>query len=91
MTLKPGAFALAGGIIWGIAVFLMALISGGTGYGAGFTQAIGTIYIGVQPGIIGAILGLVYGFVDAFIGCFIFAWLYNIFEVKCEAKHKKRK
>ncbi len=71
------AFAMAGGIIWGIAVFLMAIISGDTGYSIGFVHAIGTIYIGVQPGIVGAILGLVYGFIGAFIGCFIFAWLYK--------------
>ena len=43
MALNPKAFALAGGIIWGIAVFLMALVSGGTGYGLGFIYALGTI------------------------------------------------
>ncbi len=91
MALNPKAFALAGGIIWGVAVFVMAILpmfTGGltTGYGVGFTHAIGTIYLGVQPGISGAILGLVYGFIDAFIGCFIFAWLYNKIELKCPAK-----
>ncbi len=86
MTLKPMAFAVSGGIIWGVAVFLMALVSGGTGYGLGFIYAIGTIYIGVQPGILGAILGLVYGFIDMFIFGFIFVTLYNIIEAKCGAK-----
>ena len=90
MVLKPGAFAIAGGIVWSVAVLLMALISGGTGYGIGFIHAIGTMYMGVQPGIVGAILGLVYGFIDAFIGCFIFAWLYNIFEVRCMDRSAKK-
>ena len=84
--LDAKAFGLAGGIIWGIAVFLMALVSGGTGYGIGFVYAIGTIYLGVQPGIAGAILGLIYGFIDAFIGCFIFAWLYNKLSGCCPSK-----
>jgi len=86
MALNPIAFALAGGIIWGVAVFLMALVSGGTGYGIGFVYAIGTIYIGVQPGIVGAFLGLVYGFIDMFIAGFIFVLLYNMIEAKCGAK-----
>jgi len=86
MKLNPKAFALAGGIIWGVAVFLMALISGGTGYGIGFIYAIGTIYVGVQPGIVGAFLGLVYGFIDMFICGFIFVILYNLIVDKSAAK-----
>jgi hypothetical protein len=55
----------------------MELLAGGTGYGIGFVSALGKIYIGTQPTLLGALLGLVYGFCDAGIGFFIFAWLYN--------------
>lgn len=88
MELNPKSFGLAGGIIWGLCMFLMDLIATGTGYGIGFIRAIGTIYIGVQPGILGSVLALVYGFFDAFIGCFIFAWLYNKLEGCCQSKAK---
>ena len=84
MALDTKAFAIAGGLIWAACMFVMALISNGaSGYGIGFVYAIGSLYVGYQPGIIGAIIGAIYGFIDAGIGCFVFAWLYN----KAEAKH----
>ena len=77
MKLDAVKFGLSAGIIWGISVFVMTLIAQGTGYGIGLVSALGKLYIGEQPTIIGAILGMVYGFFDAGIGFYIFAWLYN--------------
>ncbi len=79
--LNPKAVGISLAIVWGVSVFLMGLISG-TGYGLGFVNALGTMYIYYQPGIIGAIIGLIYGLIDGFIGGFVFAYLYNMFEKK---------
>lgn len=76
---NPKAAGIALAITWGLTVFLMGLISG-TGYGLGFVNAIGTLYIGYGEGIMASILGLVYGLIDGFIGGFVLAWLYNKFE-----------
>ncbi|OGC03845.1 hypothetical protein A2276_08345 [candidate division WOR-1 bacterium RIFOXYA12_FULL_43_27] len=77
MKLDPLKFGLSAGIIWGIGVFMMALIAKETSYGIGFVSALGKIYIGEGPTFLGAILGMIYGFFDAGIGFFVFAWLYN--------------
>jgi len=82
MALDIKGFAIAGGVLWAIYMFLMALISGATDYGIGFVYALGNLYVGYQPGILGAIVGAIYGFTDAAIGCAIFAWLYNKVESK---------
>ncbi len=81
MALNPKAFGIAGGLIWGIAVFSMALL-GLTGLATGLINGLGTLYLGYTEGFVGSILGLIYGFIDGFIGCYAFAWLYNRFEKK---------
>jgi len=78
--LNPKNFGLAAAVTWGLSVFLMGLIGGG--YGLGFVNALGTVYLGYGEGVMGAVIGLVYGLIDGFIGGYIFAWLYNYFEGK---------
>ncbi len=79
MKLKPLAFALTGGIIWGVAVMLgtwWLLIIGSSG------STIGTLanfYFGYSFSILGGLIGLVWGFVDGFVVGLVFAWLYNLF------------
>lgn len=77
--LNPKAAGISLAVVWGLTVFLMGLISG-TGYGLGFVNAIGTIYIYYGTGIVGSIVGLIYALIDGFIGGFVLAWLYNKFE-----------
>ena len=77
MALNVKNFALAGGILWGAAMFIFTLIASGTGYGVEFLSLISTIYIGHTVSFMGAIIGAIWGFLDAFIGLYIFAWLYN--------------
>lgn len=77
MKLDPLKLGLSAGIIWGVSVFLMAIVAKETSYGIGFVSALGKIYIGEGPSLPGAILGMVYGFFDAGIGFFTLAWLYN--------------
>jgi len=80
--LNPKAFGLSFAVLWGLTVFLMALISGGVGYGLGFVNALGTLYLGYGEGIMGSIYGLIYGLIDGFIFGFLVAFLYNMFEKK---------
>ncbi|MFH2106544.1 MAG: bacteriophage holin [Candidatus Micrarchaeota archaeon] len=79
--LNVKSFGLATGVSWGIYVFCLALIAG-VGPGVGLVHSLGTVYIGFQPGFVGAMIGLVYGFLDGLIGGAIFAYLYNLFEKK---------
>ena len=69
--------AIAGGLVWGIALFIIAIIAMFNGYGKEMIDFIATIYVGYGASPLGGLLGFVYGFVDAFIGLFIFALLYN--------------
>lgn len=82
MKLNPRNFGLVGGVMWGVSILLMTLVSMGTGYGTDFLTLMGSIYPGYSVGFFGAGVGLVYGFLDAFIGFYIFAWLYNWMEGK---------
>ena len=74
-------FALALGIWWGIVCLIMGFVSE-TGYGLGFVHGLATIYVGYQPGLVGAILGAIYGFIDGFVFGFITISLYNYFNNK---------
>jgi hypothetical protein len=82
MTLNPKNFGLAGGILWGLCMLVITLISVETGYAAGFLNMMASIYPGYSISLLGSVIGLVYGFIDGFIGLYIFAWLYNWLEKK---------
>ena len=75
--LKPAAFGLAAGILWGLAVLVTGLTAALFGYGAKFVDVVGSFYLGYQPNVTGSILGGVWAFFDGLIGGFIFALLYN--------------
>lgn len=79
--LNPKAAGLSLAVVWGLTVFLMGLVSE-TGYGIGFVNAIGTLYIFYGEGIVGSVVGLIYGLIDGFIFGFLVAYLYNMFEKK---------
>jgi len=77
MMLQPNKFGAAGGIIWGLCMFLTTIISIYTGYAKQFLATMSGIYPGYSISGWGSLLGLIYGFLDAFIGLFLLAWLYN--------------
>lgn len=68
---------IAGGIVWGLCMFLCTILAIYTGYTTLFLEAMKSIYIGYSLTWPGAFIGLVYGFIDAFIGLFLLAWIYN--------------
>jgi len=76
--LNPKNLGLTGGILWGLTIFVLTLMSvNGGGYAGAFLAAVASIYPGYTITTLGSVIGLVWGFVDAFIALFIFAWLYN--------------
>ena len=87
------SFGLALGILWAIILFIMAVFAGiAGGYGIGFVDGVGSIYIGYHPTFIGALIGAAWGFLDGFIGGMLFAWFYNAFARKfCRSKTASNK
>ena len=75
--LQPKKLGLAGGILWGLCMFLTTLISMSTGYAKGWLLLMKGIYPGYTISGWGSLAGFVYGFLDVFIGLFLLGWLYN--------------
>jgi hypothetical protein len=76
MKLNVKACAIAAGILWGAAVFVLTLLAAwrGTGQHLGL---LGSVYFGYQISYLGSIIGLVYGCVSGGIAGALFACLYN--------------
>jgi hypothetical protein len=79
MRLRPVAFGLAFGIIWGLCVFIMAIIGIWSSWCGELMRVLSSLYVGTASTWLGAIIGLVWGFVDGFIGGWLVALLYNAF------------
>lgn len=80
MKLNVRACGLSLGILWGASLVIMGIVAMiSNGYGMGFVDAVGTLYIGYNATVLGAIIGGLWGFVDGGIGGLILAWLYNKF------------
>jgi hypothetical protein len=73
--LNTKGFALAGGVVWGLAVFLATLAS--LWHSGEHIGILSHVYFGYKVSPLGSIIGLVYGFVTGLVGGSIFAWLYN--------------
>ena len=78
--MEPRALGLAGGILWGLAIFIMTWIGYFTSYAGLFLSLMVDIYPGYSVSLLGSFIGLAYGFVDGFCGLYVLAWLYNYFE-----------
>jgi hypothetical protein len=77
--LNATKLGLAGGIAWGVCLFLTTLLSVWTGYGKAFLEMVSSLYPWFGISIGGAFLGLIEGFIDGFVCLFVLAWLYNRF------------
>jgi len=84
MTLNTKAFALAGGIMWGLIMAVLTIITLMSGYAVQFVNLMADIYPGYTATSTGIIIGAFYGFLDGFIGCYIFAWLYGLIKSKVD-------
>ncbi|WP_068469358.1 bacteriophage holin [Candidatus Protochlamydia phocaeensis] len=75
--LYPVRLGIAGGIVWGVSLFLFTILSLYSGYAEQFLNLMANIYPGYEISWPGAFIGLLYGFADVFIGLALIAWLYN--------------
>lgn len=82
MRLNVRALGLAGGIVWGLAIFLTTYWFLVLGHGGTMLSKLSNVYLGYSVTWYGAFVGLVWGFVDGFIGGALLAWLYNKFAGK---------
>jgi hypothetical protein len=85
MRLNVRAFALALGILWGLAVFAITwwvIIWQGVGDPPEVTL-LGRIYRGYTVSYLGSAIGLAYGFGSALVAGGIFASVYNILAGCC--------
>lgn len=78
MKLRVRAFGLATGVVSGLFVLFLTMVS--LWFGRGETiDALVVPFPGFSRSVGGAIVGLIWGFVDGFIGGSLLAWLYNRF------------
>lgn len=86
MRLNVKAFALTGGLVWGIGLFFLTwwiiAFDGATGE----PTLIGRLYRGYSISPAGSFIGLVWAFVDGLIIGAIFAWLYNLIAARTSGK-----
>jgi len=75
--LSPLRLGMAGGIIWGVSMFICTILAINIGYSERFLDIMMDIYPGYSISGAGTILGLVYGFIDGFAGFFLLGWIYN--------------
>jgi len=82
MKLNIKAFALTGGIMWGLGVFFVTwwimLFDGPTGE----TTFLGRMYRGYSISPLGSIVGLMWALADGAVGGAVFAWLYNFISAR---------
>tara|TARA_B100000959_G_scaffold61273_2_gene64391 strand:- start:1017 stop:1262 length:246 start_codon:yes stop_codon:yes gene_type:complete len=74
--INPRALALSLGIFVGGALVVLGWIAS-FGWLENMVNAIGTVYLGYQPGFIGGLIGGLWGLIDWAIGGYIFGLLYN--------------
>ena len=75
------ALTLAVGLIWGVAVLIVATTNEiWPSYGRAFLDLVASIYPGYHPntGVGSVVAGTLYGLVDGAIGGAVFGWLYNL-------------
>jgi hypothetical protein len=75
MKLNIKGFAVAAGIIWGVAVLLVTLVS--LWHIGNHPGIFSHVYIGYDVSLLGSIIGLVYGLATGLVAGACFAWLYN--------------
>ncbi|MFQ5747235.1 MAG: hypothetical protein ACE5HF_08470 [Gemmatimonadota bacterium] len=79
MKLCVKSFALAGAILWALAVFVTGLAQqANPDYGLAFLEMSASIYPGYEIGGFGSVIvGTLYAVVDGAVCGALFAWLYN--------------
>lgn len=79
MKLNVKAFALAGGLILGLGLFVITWFIIALDGASGEITVISRVYRGYNISPVGSLIGLIWGLVAGAVGGAIFAWLYNSF------------
>lgn len=74
--LNPVRVGLAGGILWGLLSFAMA-VTAMYGWGASLVNLFSPLYIGYSASWTGAVIGFVWGFADCFVLGAVFSLIFN--------------
>ena len=77
MKLNVKAFALAGGLILGLGLFVITWFIIALDGASGEITVISRVCRGYNISPLGSLIGLAWGLVDGTVGGAIFAWLYN--------------
>lgn len=83
-------FAMALGIVWGLSMFLCALLSMTNGMAMPIVEVFSSIYLGFEPSFLGALMGLFWGFIDGFVFGGLLAFFYNYCSCKCPCTYCKK-
>jgi len=77
MKLKATSLGIAGGIVWGVLLFIVTLLWVVLSREGMTLGKLSLIYPGYSVSVIGAVVGLIWGFISAFILLYITATIYN--------------
>ena len=80
MKFNLRALTFSAAVLWGLALLLTGLANKlWPGYGAGFLEAVASVYPGYQASgtVADLMVGILYALVDGAVGGLIFGWLYN--------------
>lgn len=84
MNLRKRALGLSLGVIWGLAAFIVTILSKMRGMGKTLS-VLDSYCLGYTVSYLGAFVGLAWGFVYGFVAGVLIAWLYGLF---CKALYK---
>jgi len=77
MKLNIKALALAAGITWGLAIFLLTYWFLLRGYEGEMLSRLSNVYLGYSVTCYGGFIRMAWGVVDGLMGGAVLAWLYN--------------
>lgn len=79
MKLSPKAVGLTLGILSGLSLLILTLLSLYANYLTHFAELLIGVYPYYEISLQGAVAGLIWGFIDGLICGLLFAWIYNFF------------
>ncbi len=77
------------GLVWGLSMFIGAILTSLAGLASPFVDIYSSIYLGYDATIIGAVIGLIWGFIHGFIVGALIAFFYNYCACRCPCKSCK--
>ena len=75
--LNVRALAIAGGVVWALAMLFIGWTSWLFDWGTGFVSLMSSIYLGFKPTFAGAVIGALWALIDGALAGALIAWVYN--------------